>query len=463
MKLYLLPILLLFTYSGFSQTFVTRDIKSFGAKGDGKTNDHEAFQKAAAFFNARGGNGKLVISKGTYVVGKQKFNKNTKQKPVYEGQDLLLFNKIKNLTIEGSEQTIIKYKNDLYFGSFNPSTGKPYQNKGNFYISSYIAHIKNVVELIDCQSIRIKNLELDGNSGNFILGGTWGDSGWQLSHSGIWITQSTQITIEKVHAHHFGLDGIVISNNTGDKREKDAIIITNSIFEYNGRQGLSWVGGNDLTVIKSGFNHTGQGRISSSPGAGVDIEAEVGSVRNGKFIESQFINNKGCALLADTGPSSDCVFVNCLFWGVDLWSLWVRKPRFTFDNCNFYGSIVHGYNAESDSDATLFRNCTFEDKPYKNKEAYGNYLVESNYAKRMRFEGCNFRANKKNLMWMDINRDAKPEEKYQLVNCNFYFQGEVPPINHAINLVNCTFKAIHPKTNKMTVFYYEKNEKMTIK
>ncbi|RYZ61233.1 MAG: hypothetical protein EOO14_05525 [Chitinophagaceae bacterium] len=67
MKTFLLSLFIFTSTIGYSQAFITRDIKSFGAKGNGRTNDHEAFRKAAAFFNARGGNGKLVISKGTYI------------------------------------------------------------------------------------------------------------------------------------------------------------------------------------------------------------------------------------------------------------------------------------------------------------------------------------------------------------------------------------------------------------
>ena len=69
-------ILLIMSFIGldsgtFAQNNITKTIQSFGAKGDGKTNDTEAFTKAAAFFNDRGGNGTLLISKGIYIVGKQ--------------------------------------------------------------------------------------------------------------------------------------------------------------------------------------------------------------------------------------------------------------------------------------------------------------------------------------------------------------------------------------------------------
>ena len=47
-----------------AQQTVIINLRSFGAKGDGNTNDTDAFVKAAAFFNGSGGNGNMVISKG---------------------------------------------------------------------------------------------------------------------------------------------------------------------------------------------------------------------------------------------------------------------------------------------------------------------------------------------------------------------------------------------------------------
>src|SRR6476661_3879507 len=76
----------LFTHAQ-AQRFITKDIKFFGARGDGKTNDHEAFLKAADYFNKRGGHGKLFISKGIYIVGRQTFTAGKNGKSAYEGSD----------------------------------------------------------------------------------------------------------------------------------------------------------------------------------------------------------------------------------------------------------------------------------------------------------------------------------------------------------------------------------------
>jgi len=81
MKFILAAIFSLVFFTARSQAYITKDIKSFGASGDGESNDQAAFEKAADYFNKRGGNGKLIISRGTYIVGEQAFTKGVQNKP----------------------------------------------------------------------------------------------------------------------------------------------------------------------------------------------------------------------------------------------------------------------------------------------------------------------------------------------------------------------------------------------
>ncbi|HYH15773.1 MAG TPA: glycosyl hydrolase family 28-related protein, partial [Flavisolibacter sp.] len=124
MKVFAFLLFLLSQFVAVGQSYVTKDIKSFGAKGDGKTNDQAAFEKAAAYFNQRGGNGKLVIPRGTYIIGQQDFTQGKDGKPAYFGHDVLRLVSIKNLTIEGKDGAKLKYSDSLRFGAFNPETGK---------------------------------------------------------------------------------------------------------------------------------------------------------------------------------------------------------------------------------------------------------------------------------------------------------------------------------------------------
>ena len=134
---------------------------------------------------------------------------------------------------------------------------------------------------------------------------------------------------------------MVFSVSNKASNSPDSIKITNSIFEYNARQGFSWIGGNQVYVKSCKFNHIGKAKISSAPGAGVDIEAEVSPISNGVFEDCDFIDNMGCGLVALAGDSKNCTFTNCTFFGSTNRAIWISKPNYTFNNCNIYGSFFY--------------------------------------------------------------------------------------------------------------------------
>ena len=434
-----------------SQTYVVKNIQSFGAKGNDKTSDQDAFKKAADFFNDRGGNGMLVIPKGTYIIGRQVFTGGQLNKPAYQGEDVIHLTRIRNFSIEGTAGAILKYTKGMRMGSFSPITGKENNNGNNFVNLAYAAIPGTCILIDNCTDVTITNLELDGNNQNIILGGVYGDVGRQVPHTGIFILNSKKISVDNINAHHFGLDGMVVSNIKSDT--PDSIQLANSIFEYNSRQGLSWVGGNQLYVKNCKFNHMGKGKFSSSPGAGVDVEAEVGPVRNGIFENCEFVDNNGNGFVADSGDSGDCTFTDCTFWGTTNWSIWITKPNYTFHHCNIYGSMAHGYNSPSVKDATKFYDCLFEDKPYNGNPPYGKYLIETNEAKRMVFSNCHFISNTKKLCWINSSASS-PEEKYQINDCTFTINNSNLPVNDFVGVIrgaalkNCTFTFSDPDAKK---------------
>lgn len=446
--------LVFFTNWSYStgQAYRTKNIKEFGARGNGVANDHEAFKKAAQFFNARGGFGKLFIPKGTYLVGKQTFTGGQEEQRAYTGEDVLHLTGVQNVEITGEKGSILKYIDKLRFGSFDPKSGKAFfHDISPFVRRGYSATIGHCILIEESSQVTIKGISLDGNSDQVVLGGIYGDVGFQLPHSGVFVSNSRNIIIDGVKAHHFALDGICISNKEADK--PDSILICNSAFEYNARQGLSWVGGNDLRVKNSKFNHTGKGKFASAPGAGVDIEAEAGPVRNGFFDDCAFIDNTGSGLVSDSGDGGYCTFNHCTFWGTTNWSVWVNKPGFTFNHCKIYGSMVHGYDAPDDKSATRFVACEFEDKLYNGQPPFGKYLVESNARRRMSFEYCHFTSNTKKACWLDSPESFSNEEKYQLINCIFTINNSTLPVNDFVGLTrgtlrkNCAFIFTDPEAS----------------
>jgi len=255
-------------YCGYTmaQENISKNIQFFGAKGDGKTNDTEAFLKAAAFFNTRGGNGTLTIPKGIYIVGRQTFSNGDVNKYAYTGTDILAFKNINNLIIKGTKGAIIKYADSLKLGSFDPLSGKVFNNNDQVRpLIKYAGVIGSCISLSNCKNITVTTLFLDGNNKSIQFGGRYGDLGIQLMHVGIYIKDSRSILIDHINTSYFGLDGMMIGNKLSNL--PDDIKLSNVICEYNCRQGLSWVGGNSLVVKNCQFNHTGRIGYYSAPGA----------------------------------------------------------------------------------------------------------------------------------------------------------------------------------------------------
>lgn len=218
------------------------------------------------------------------------------------------------VTIIGTGATLIA-ADDLLFGAFDPVTGKPHTAQQPFYNADYRADAYRMIDVRTCRAaVNIRGFELDGNADHYALGGPWGDTGRQVEAIGIMLTANTGgVVVENVHTHDHGLDGIMVAHAhlTADS-PRYPVTLRNVMSDRNGRQGLSWVGGTELTAIGCHFTRTGRGRFQSAPGAGVDIEAEASVCRNGRFIDCVFSDNVGVGILprpamSPTSASNDAV------------------------------------------------------------------------------------------------------------------------------------------------------------
>ncbi len=398
----------------------TLNIRSFGAKGDGKTNDHEAFMKLNKAVNSRGGNCNIVIPKGKYIVGKQDFNK--KDNPYFAySEDILSLKNCKNVVIYGNN-SIIKYSDGLLFGSFDPSSQKAFESKEVVFANyKYAAATGFAVKIENCNAIEIQQIEFDGNNAKYKIGGRFGDVGIQMISDGVYIANSKNISVKRLQAHHFGRDGAMVINDKDKKAiDEDNITFSDCTFKYNGRQGLSIVGGIGVHIENCEFSYTGYGSIRSNPGAGIDIEEERGLVRKVTIKNCKIKHNWGPSFVADSGDSEGVEVTDCEIIGINSWSIWVTKPNYLFKNCVIRGSIVHAFgNANNDTEATKFYNCTFDDSRVLNKEVYGRYLVEMNGCKRVKFISCTFNAHEKKAMWIDGSANWTVEEKPLISSCIF--------------------------------------------
>jgi hypothetical protein len=378
------------------------NVRECGARGDGVANDSAAFREAARRIT-QGGGGTLVIPRGVYVVGEQVHEPGAY--PYYKPQPIFALQGLDGVAVEGNDATL-RAAPGLRFGSFDKDTGAPYVHTNGYFVDyRYAASAYwGMLGFRDCTNVAIRNLELDGNSTNLVLGGSYGDTGRQLAAYGLYLYGNRDVLVENVRTHHHGLDGIIVGyQGLGTNDPPTPHLLRRVVSEYNARQGLSWVGGRGLTVVDSKFNHTGRGGFCSAPGAGLDIEAEESVCRDGLFVNCEFANNVGCGVVADSGDGGYTRFIDCTMWGTTAWSVWVGKPGVSFEDCRIYGSAVHGYGATNAALATRYVRCRFEDKEYGTNGVYrsGGGLVESCGGDNILFDGCAFMANRTRSFWID--------------------------------------------------------------
>ncbi|MBI4025580.1 MAG: right-handed parallel beta-helix repeat-containing protein [Verrucomicrobia bacterium] len=374
------------------------DLRKCGALGDGKSNDTAAFQQAAEQIEGAGG-GVLSIPKGIYMVGLQTHEDG--EFPYDKAQPIFSVKNVNGLSIEGHGATI-RIAPGLRYGSFDKETGKPINPTMPFTDPDCRNHIGSMFDIQGSVNVLIRDLDLDGNLAQHILGGEFGDRGRQLTANGILLYNNSNVTVANVHTHHHALDGIIIGwtgLKESDPPTPHTLVQVTS--EYNGRQGLSWVGGRGLTVRHCKFNHNGRGGINTPPAAGLDIEAEESVGRDGLFEDCEFVNNTGCGMVVDTGDAGYTRFVRCTFWGTTAWSTWVTKPGIKFEGCSFHGSTVWGYGSTNAALATRYENCRFEDLEYGTNGVYrAEALVkyepspDREGGENIAYDGCEFVAHK---------------------------------------------------------------------
>lgn len=376
------------------RTFTPED---FGAKGDGKTDDSAAMARLSSAVSLYGG-GTVVFRKTTYLVGRQGLA--LKGRYLFPPTDLLKFAKCSGPLVLQGNGARLKAAAGLRYGVFDDRgnvrhTQMPYLGDG--LASPYVA----MIEVSDCTGpVRISDFDLEGSTATLVVGGQFGDVGWQVPGSGIVLRDNRgSELVERVHTHHHPTDGIMI-DGTNDPAPGSTRRFIGVRCDSNGRQGCSLVGGKGYRFVDCSFSRSGRGKIMSPPGAGFDIEAEgTKRIRDLAFDTCRFVDNAGVGLVADSGDSAEVRFSRCTFVGTTSWSAWPRKPFMRFADCSFTGAICNAYGDADPAKAAQFLRCTFDEDPAKSPtgKVYGGAnasrpLADLSSEKNMLFDRCRFLA-----------------------------------------------------------------------
>lgn len=403
--------------AGFKPFKNTIHIRDFGARGDGSFDCTLAFQKASSYLQANGGT--LIIDPGIYIVGGQKFSKNYFAGSSFFDESILsIIDAEKAIKIVGYNATL-KAKDGLKYGSFNPVTGekdsiRKVGNRSDYYASAY-----TFINAKGCASISIQGLTLDGNSGKLDIGPAFGPEGIQLAATGISLFNNRNVEIADCNIHHCGLDALIIAW-TGLK-DSDPIYphtIKNVKAKFNGRQGLSWVGGNNLTVINSEFSSTGKAfnkgvPVVSQPSAGIDIEIEGSVIKNGNFNNCLVYDNAGPGISSIGHDTYNIHFNRVTFIGTTNSAAYPKTQGLSFDSCTFVGKVERIFGSADKDKAISFKDCLFtmEKSKSPNGKVFGDYC-EFYEGQNVIFDNCEFNADARRLPVFN-------QKEIVFLNCKF--------------------------------------------
>lgn len=407
----------------FGASAVVLRPEDFGAVGDGITNDSRAFAELSEHVNGLGG-GKIILRETTYLVGGHSPLTRATERWAFPPAKVMEFRGLHRPLIIRGNGARLKAQTGLRFGTFDRQSGEPVERRMPNFKGGELASPYHAMILVrDCRGpVEITDLELDGNLPQLRIGGQYGDRGWQIPGTGLFLrnNRASEI-IRNVFSHHHPQDGVMID---GDDERSVRSRFERLVSEYNGRQGLSIIGGRGYDFVNCAFNHSGRSRMFSPPGAGVDIEAEGGKTnRDFTFTDCEFSNNRGVGMVADSGDSEQVTFKRCTFIGTTTWSVWPKKPFFSFFDSTFVGAIVATYGHELASRATQFHRCSFLDDPalapggkvYLGGKSPGT-IADLYIGLSVLFDRCEFKLTHNGLLPWSVKAHYR--------DCNMYQQAE---------------------------------------
>ncbi|WP_227555447.1 phage tail protein [Acinetobacter nosocomialis] len=396
------------------------NVHNFGGIGEGiyHNSDHDAFVKISNAVLASNIEAITIhIPDGEYIVGKQSFIAG--QGFTFENILSVIFPQMTNKTILlKSDGAKIKLKDGLYFGIFDKNTKEPFQTTMPFYPGTpswavdgakvtrantgYIVNFENIKSLVFSGKI-----DIDGNQENQIIGGQYGDSGWQLMAYGFRVVNIKQLSLENIYTHDHLLDGFYIAGYNS-LTEPDKVLsdvfgsVRNVVSYHNSRQACSFCGGQNISFYDCTFSDTAtvDMKVRSMPMSGLDIEAEVSPIRNARFYNLKSFNNAATQVVADSGDTKNVHFYSSRFLspkgGV---TAWVRKPQFKFFNCYFNGYMEGQYGTNIEEDRTLYQGCTFTDDPSENANVEATTYLINAHGANPKFEDCKFNIYKSGWLY----------------------------------------------------------------
>ena len=237
------------------------DLREFGARGDGATDDYPAWLGLVAAVNAAGG-GTVVIPPGSYHFARHITSTNGVRPVAFAG--------CRDLHIRGYGARL-----DLK-GDFQRT-----RRGGGAALSPLF--------FTECTRFSVAGLEVDGNVDRATR-----ESGTTEPFAyGLVTVSCSDYELRDLHLHHHQTDGLYLGHSMGSRGDRGASV-TRVVCEYNARNGLSVSGLQGARFTGCAFLHSAKaaGRYGGhAPGYGVNIEPETLEARDIEFVDCRFAGN----------------------------------------------------------------------------------------------------------------------------------------------------------------------------
>lgn len=234
----------------------------------------------------------------------------------------------------------------------------------------------------NCDIPRVVGCILDGNIANLDFGPVDGRA------NAINFYKCSSPVVDQVVGVNFGTDGIVVSSRVPSEANSSSdLLMLNSHFIGNRRQGMSVISLKRLTAINCKFNDNGLDPYGIAPKAGVDLEPTVNSeiVENMTFISCEMVGNGNNGFVNDNHETRPWQTARVMFLDCTIEDLWCRIPTTQVIGGVVRGQIANFFGTIRDAELDLYDSTS--------TNALISNAVNSEIAGRMLIERCRINLN----------------------------------------------------------------------
>lgn len=339
--------------------------EQYGAVGDGIVNDDAALKEMTAALVAEGA-GIISLRPGsTYIYGTQQAGVGrylTLNSPIHINNSAVSV----IIQMNGAK---LKLASGLKFGTFDTATHLPRSpNTMPFVDATKLAELGNAIFIENADLVLIENGRFDLNSAGQVVGGGYGDTGWQAVCYAIYLGQVNGGVVRNCHGSDSLLDIFHSVQTVPNDDHPGFPVLWEGCTGIRAGRNVAGIGGGKNVVVRNcNFQKAGECPntvvVSSNPASCFDIENEsAGPLRDVLLDNNHFVAGaeSNTALVADSGDSARIVVRGGVLDG----PVWLFKPGCRLEgDVHVRGVLAKLYGGSTQDANTILQNVVVSDNP----------------------------------------------------------------------------------------------------